>query len=740
MSILKGIYKNKLILEPLFLFLGVFFYAHNVFAGNALFLSPSSQTIGPNQAFSVVLKIDSTTNLFGVGFDLLFDPNLLQFVSADSTGGLLNLGAGSTPSLLTGVNPPGDLVFSLARFNPDIGAATTSTSTIATLNFLSLPLTGTTSSSTVLNFPGTYTSLCFVATPGASCTYQSGTWQNGSVTVQDLIAPTAPGGLIASTVSATAIDLSWAASTDANGISKYYIYRTGTSTPIASTTGLTYSDSGLSAGAAYNYFVRSIDLAGNYSGFATASATTTGDLTAPTIPTSGASAVAASASQINLAWTSGSDTGGSGLAGYRIYRNGTSSANLLGTSATNSFNDTGLSASTGYTYYIFAYDNAGNVSTSSASMSATTLAAPVSSGGGGGGGGGGGSISPPDVLPPGRPANFKATPADARITLSWTNPTDADFAGVLILRTSGATAPACPSSRTDTGATEIYRGKGIEKVDIGLNNDLKYCYAIFSLDNIPNYSAPATLIAQSGAGQSAAVATSSSQSTTAASANQGPTSGASESLASAPGTVVDAVSLAEAHQIFDRNQFVALTAIAKPIYEKIMGQALSASSFGGAQDKSGQAGGSSYNNQEKRALAYFINNGTDNTKVLGAGERGGAVGSFLAAFGRLPRSVEDWQDVVKIGNGRWPKQTNVKAEVAAETVFKKIYLHTPRRTTNKYDDNAVRIIAYGLRPAKRNVASEAAAVKSFKFIFKRAPSKSNDWDIVRAIAYSGAKR
>jgi len=339
----------------------------------------------------------------------------------------------------------------------------------------------------------------------------------------------------------------------------------------------------------------------------------------------------------------------------------------------------------------------------------------------GGGGGGGGSITPPDSTPPARPTNFMATSADGSITLAWSNPIDSDFGGVLILRTESLITPSCPTAYNDSKAKEVYRGKAIEKVDVGLNNSLKYCYAIYAFDGIPNYTTPVSLTAQPGAGQLTTVATSTTETTIVD--NQTGTTGGGTGLANAPGAVVDVVSLDEAHQIFDRNQFVDMTAVTIGIYNKIMSQA-----------------GAEYNNQEKRALANFIQNGTPNTRILGAGERGGSVGSFIAAFGRLPRSVADWQDVVKIGNGRWPKQNNAKAEAAAEIVFKKIYLHAPKRTTNKYEDNAIRIIAYGLRPAKRNMASEAAAIKSFKYIFKRAPSKSNDWDIIRAIAYSGAKR
>jgi chitodextrinase len=91
------------------------------------------------------------------------------------------------------------------------------------------------------------------------------------------------------------------------------------------------------------------------------------DTTAPSIPTNLA-ATAVSTAQINLSWTVSTDS--VGVTGYRVYRGGTQ----IATSATNSYSDTGLSASTTYTYTVATYDAAGNVSNQSGSASATTQA------------------------------------------------------------------------------------------------------------------------------------------------------------------------------------------------------------------------------------------------------------------------------------------------------------------------------------------------------------------------------
>ena len=141
----------------------------------------------------------------------------------------------------------------------------------------------------------------------------------------------------------------------------------------------------------------------------------------------------------------------------------------------------------------------------------------------------------------------------------------------------------------------------------------------------------------------------------------------------------------------------------------------------------------------KSAITNFVNYGTPTTKILGAGERAGVVNSYKSTFGKLPATAEEWSDVIKIANGRWPTARDAKSENASTDAFKKIYKRAPDRS-NQHDDAAVTVIAYGLRPGNRNLNSERAAIKSFRAIYGYAPKSAMAWDIVRAIAYSGAKR
>ena len=93
----------------------------------------------------------------------------------------------------------------------------------------------------------------------------------------------------------------------------------------------------------------------------------TTDTTPPSVPT-GLAATATSATSAALSWNASSDN--VGVASYGIVRNGTS----IGTSATTSFTDSGLTPSTTYTYTVNARDAAGNTSAQSGSASVTTPA------------------------------------------------------------------------------------------------------------------------------------------------------------------------------------------------------------------------------------------------------------------------------------------------------------------------------------------------------------------------------
>ncbi len=88
-------------------------------------------------------------------------------------------------------------------------------------------------------------------------------FQASATPAWDTIAPSVPGGLIASNVTTTSITLTWTASTDDIGVTGYDVFRDGVKITAVTATG--YSDSGLTPKTAYAYTVKAKDAAGNIS-------------------------------------------------------------------------------------------------------------------------------------------------------------------------------------------------------------------------------------------------------------------------------------------------------------------------------------------------------------------------------------------------------------------------------------------------------------------------------------------
>lgn len=189
--------------------------------------------------------------------------------------------------------------------------------------------------------------------------------------------PSTPTNLTANAPSYNRVDLTWTASADNVGVVGYWIVRNGVT--IAQAGAVTsFSDTIVSASTTYSYNVAAFDAAGNTSGPSNTATVTTPavpDTQAPTAPTN-LSATTVSTSQINLAWNASTDN--IGVTGYEVYRNSIKVATVT----TTSFGDTGLSASTSYSYFVKARDAAGNVSAASNTVTAVTLSVGDSDGDG----------------------------------------------------------------------------------------------------------------------------------------------------------------------------------------------------------------------------------------------------------------------------------------------------------------------------------------------------------------------
>jgi hypothetical protein len=189
------------------------------------------------------------------------------------------------------------------------------------------------------------------------------------VSPPDATPPTAPANLTATAASSTQINLSWTASTDNVGVTGYQIERCqgagcSTFTQIAATTTTTYGNTGLQASTSYSYRVRATDAVNNLSPYSDAASATTQQSSDPTPPTAPANltATAASSTQINLSWTASTDN--VGVTGYQVERcqgAGCNSFTQIATTTTTTYNNSGLQASTSYSYRVRATDAANNL-------------------------------------------------------------------------------------------------------------------------------------------------------------------------------------------------------------------------------------------------------------------------------------------------------------------------------------------------------------------------------------------
>jgi chitodextrinase/C1A family cysteine protease len=203
-----------------------------------------------------------------------------------------------------------------------------------------------------------------------SCeTFSYGEVEDYTVVIQstgDTQAPTAPTNLAASSITQTTLTLTWTASTDNVGVTGYDIYSNGSL--LGSVTGTSANVTGLTASTTYSFYVKAKDAAGNISAASNTISVTTlapPDTQAPTAPTNLA-ASNVTQTTLMLSWTASTDN--VAVTGYQVYRGGT----LIGTTASTSYNVSGLTAATTYSFYVKAYDAAGNVSNASNTISVTT--------------------------------------------------------------------------------------------------------------------------------------------------------------------------------------------------------------------------------------------------------------------------------------------------------------------------------------------------------------------------------
>lgn len=165
------------------------------------------------------------------------------------------------------------------------------------------------------------------------------------------------------------------------------------------------------------------------------------------------------------------------LAGYKVYY-GTSPSNytkiidigLINTDGVPTYTVNNLADGNTYYFVVTAYDTSGNESGFSNEVSKT--------------------ITITDTAPPGDVQGFTAVGSNQQMTLSWTNPSDPDFAGVRIrYRTDHF-----PEHIEDGTLLGDFAGKINERVDMvhaGLQNGVTYYYSASSYDGNGNFQSTA---------------------------------------------------------------------------------------------------------------------------------------------------------------------------------------------------------------------------------------------------------
>ncbi len=284
-------------------------------------------------------------------------------------------------------------------------------------------------------------------------------------------APQPPTNLSATAVSQSQINLSWNAPSD-NGGSTITGYQIESSTDSGSTwstivsntgsTSTTYSNTGLTPNTTYTYRVSAINSVGTSSPSNVSSATTSQAPTVPQPPT-GLSATAISSSQVNLSWSAPSNNGGSAITGYMVERS-QDSGNTWSTvtpntgSASTTYSDSGLGASTAYSYRVSAINSVGTSSPSNIASATTST----------------------QMFPPQPPTNLSATAiSSSQINLSWSAPGNnggSPIVGYKIERSTNGGAWSTIVSNTGSTST-MYTNTGLLPL-------MTYSYRVSAINGI----------------------------------------------------------------------------------------------------------------------------------------------------------------------------------------------------------------------------------------------------------------
>ncbi len=487
---------------------GIYFIISSFAVSGAatLSVSPASSTTALGSNFTITVTENSTDTVNAAQVNLTYPSSTMKFVGIDYSTSGFNTQAQSLPYYTGTIAQSGITItgtgtaFSSSMTGLTITysdgttatvtyvSATSLTSSVSktvaagssynigtpgTINIASGSTTGVSGSQTVAVITFKANAIGAAQAVDFGCVYNAGTCPDGDAvirssdnsaqtltqiggtyTITDQTAPTVPTGLTVSSHSVNSIGLSWTASTDNVAVTGYKIYRNGTQIGTSATN--SFTSTGLSPNTSYTYTISAYDAVPNNSAQSVGVVGTTDpDTTAPTVPGTPTQTSRTMTSMV-IGWTSSTDN--VAVTGYKIYRNGTQ----IGTSATNSYSDSGLTPGTSYTYTISAYDAVPNNSAQSTGASLATL-----------------TDSQAPTVPSGLSVTIKAPNS---VTFSWTASTDnVAVTGYKIYKNGSATALA-------TVATTSYQA-------VNLTGSTAYTFQVSALDAAGNESAKSTVLA-----------------------------------------------------------------------------------------------------------------------------------------------------------------------------------------------------------------------------------------------------
>lgn len=228
----------------------------------------------------------------------------------------------------------------------------------------------------------------------------------------DTTPPTTPGTPVATLVVSNGVTLTWTASTDAggSGLRDYLVYRGAQSVLVGTSPTNSFVDSTVARNTSYTYQISARDNALNESArSAGLSVTTPRDPTPPTVP-GNLQASVNNVGAVVLTWDLSTDTGGAGLAGYRVLRDAVEIATVARPAVTHT--DATAADGTTYTYTVRAYDRDNNLSTPSNAVTITPYRAGLDA-----------RPSNASCLAPARPASSASVAVNRAFgTLTFSNP------------------------------------------------------------------------------------------------------------------------------------------------------------------------------------------------------------------------------------------------------------------------------------------------------------------------------